>query len=57
MEAPERPGLNFERLPGWDSTYGIRVTRGYHILLKREAGEAGEFFTAVDIGTHKIYRR
>jgi len=25
--------------------------------LKREADEAGEFFAAVDIGTHQIYRR
>ncbi len=45
MEAPGRPGLNFERLPDWDNTYSIRVTRSYRILLKREAGE---FFTAVD---------
>jgi mRNA-degrading endonuclease RelE of RelBE toxin-antitoxin system len=57
MEAPDRPGLNFERLPGWDDTYSIRVTRGYRILLKREADEVGEFFTAVDIGTHQVYRR
>ena len=57
MEAPDRPGLNFERLPGWDNTYSIRVTRSYRILLKREADEAGEFFAAVDIGTHQIYRR
>jgi plasmid maintenance system killer protein len=57
MEAPDRPGLNFERLPGWDDTYSIRVTRSYRILLKREIDEAGEFFLAVDIGTHQIYRR
>lgn len=57
MEAPDRPGLNFERLPGWGNTYSIRVTRGYRILLTREADEAGEFFAAVDIGTHQIYRR
>jgi len=57
MEAPDRPGLNFERLPGWDDTYSIRVTRSYRILLKREADDAGEFFLAVDIGTHQIYRR
>jgi mRNA-degrading endonuclease RelE of RelBE toxin-antitoxin system len=57
MEAPDRPGLNFERLPGWDNAYSIRVTRSYRILLKREADEAGELFAAVDIGTHRIYRR
>ncbi len=57
METPDRPGLNFERLPGWDDTYSIRVTRSYRILLKREADEAGELFAAVDIGTHQIYRR
>jgi mRNA-degrading endonuclease RelE of RelBE toxin-antitoxin system len=57
MEAPDRPGLNFERLPGWDDTYSIRVTRGYRILLKREADEVDEFFTAVDIGSHQVYRR
>jgi hypothetical protein len=56
MEAPDRPGLNFERLPGWDDTYSIRVTRSY-ILLKRETDAAGELFAAVDIGTHQIYRR
>ncbi len=57
METPDRPGLNFERLPGWDSTYSIRINRSYRILLKREADAAGEFFAAVDIGTHEIYRR
>jgi plasmid maintenance system killer protein len=57
MEAPDRPSLNFERLSGWDNAYSIRVTRNYRILLTRETDETGEFFVAVDIGTHQIYRR
>jgi plasmid maintenance system killer protein len=57
MEGPDRPGLNFERLAGWDDIYSMRVTRNYRILLKRETDEAGEFFIAVDIGTHQVYRR
>jgi plasmid maintenance system killer protein len=54
---PNHPGLNFERLSGWDDTYSIRVNRQYRILLVRETDEAGEIFAAVDIGTHQIYRR
>ncbi len=57
METPDRPGLNFERLPGWEDTYSIRVNRSYRILLRREADGLGELFAAVDIGTHQIYRR
>lgn len=57
MEGPDRPGLNFERLAGWDDTYSMRVTRSCRILLKRETDAAGEFFTAVDIGIHQTYRR
>jgi plasmid maintenance system killer protein len=57
VEQPEHPGLNFERLAGWQDTYSIRVNRQYRILLVREVDEAGELFAAVDIGTHQVYRR
>jgi plasmid maintenance system killer protein len=57
QDNPEHPGLNFERLSGWEGTYSIRVNRQYRILLVRETDEAGEIFAAVDIGTHQIYRR
>lgn len=57
MDNPDRPGLNFEKLAGWDNTYSIRVSKAYRIMLRREADEAGEFFAAVDIGTHHVYRR
>jgi plasmid maintenance system killer protein len=54
MIEPGQPGLHFERLAGWDSMYSIRVTRGYRILLMREADGV---FAAVDIGSHEVYRR
>jgi plasmid maintenance system killer protein len=54
---PNHPGLNFERLSGWEDTYSIRVNRQYRILLVRQTDEVGEIFAAVDIGTHQIYRR
>ena len=57
MDNPDRPGLNFEKLAGWDNTYSIRVSKAYRILLRREADDAGEFFAAADIGTHQVYRR
>ena len=57
MTHPQQPGLNFERLAGWEDTYSIRVNRQYRILLIREADEAGELFAIADIGTHQIYRR
>ncbi len=57
LENPQRPGLNFERLSGWDDTYSIRVTREYRILLMRESDEEGEVLAAIDIGTHRVYRR
>ncbi len=57
QENPTHPGLNFERLSGWDDTYSIRVTRHYRILLIRKTDEKGELFAAVDIGTHRVYRR
>lgn len=57
VENPRHPGLNLERLMGWEDTYSIRVNRQYRILLVRESDEAGELFAAVDIGTHQIYRR
>jgi plasmid maintenance system killer protein len=57
MTNPQHPGLNFERLAGWEDTYSVRVNRQYRILLIREVDEAGELFAIVDIGTHQIYRR
>lgn len=57
MDNPNHPGLNFERLSGWEDTYSIRVNRQYRILLVRETDVAGEIFAVVDIGTHQIYRR
>jgi mRNA-degrading endonuclease RelE of RelBE toxin-antitoxin system len=57
IDDPGRPGLNFERLSGWDNAYSIRVTAEYRILLIRENDDAGPLFAAVDIGTHRIYRR
>jgi len=57
MDDPGRPGLNFERLQGWTDHYSIRATRAYRILLRREVDEHGEVFAAVDMGTHRVYRR
>ena len=57
VEDPNRPGLNFERLQGWADHYSIRVTRADRILLRREMDEDGEVFVAVDVGTHRVYRR
>jgi plasmid maintenance system killer protein len=57
VDDPDHPGLNFERLSGWQDTYSIRVNRQYRILLVRETDDDGEIFAAVDIGTHQIYRR
>lgn len=57
QDNPRHPGLNFEKLSEFDDTYSIRVDRQYRILLIRETDEEGELFSAVDIGTHRVYRR
>jgi len=57
IDNPQHPGLNFERLAGFEDTYSIRANRQYRILLARETDDAGEIFAAVDIGTHQVYRR
>jgi plasmid maintenance system killer protein len=57
MEDPSRPGLRFEKLQGWDDLYSIRINRSYRILLRQETDKDGEVFAAVDVGTHRLYRR
>jgi mRNA-degrading endonuclease RelE of RelBE toxin-antitoxin system len=57
QDNPRYPGLNFEKLSGFDDTYSIRVTKQYRVLLIRQIDEAGELFSVVDIGTHQVYRR
>jgi mRNA-degrading endonuclease RelE of RelBE toxin-antitoxin system len=57
VENPQYPGLNLERIVGWENAYSIRVNRQYRILLLREVDETGDLYAVVDIGTHQIYRQ
>jgi hypothetical protein len=55
IEAPLRPGLNFEKLRNLSQDYwSIRSGKGDRILLKRISDDE---FEAIDVGTHDIYDR
>ena len=55
---PYHPGLNFEKLRGWDDLYSIRISRGFRILLRRVAvAGGGEYYAAFRMGPHDIYDR
>ena len=55
---PAHPGLNFEKLRGWDDLYSIRISRGFRILLRRVSPPAGgDYYVAVRMGPHDIYDR
>ena len=53
---PHHPSLNFEPI-GAHGYFSIRATRGYRVMLRREADAGGELFAVVDAGKHDIYRR
>lgn len=42
INAPQRRGLNMEKLRGFDDLYTVRVDRGMRILLRQELDEDGE---------------
>ena len=55
IEAPLRPGLNFEKLRNLSQDYwSIRSGKGDRILLKRISDDE---FEAIDVGTQDIYDR
>ena len=37
--------------------YSICVSIDYRILLVRASDDVGELFAAIDVGTHRVYRR
>jgi len=49
------PGLNFEKLQGFDRLYSIRVNRNYRIILLRT--DAPDSYEVWDVGPHDIYRQ
>jgi hypothetical protein len=57
IKDPSLPGLNLEKLPGFDNKWSIRVTQGDRILLSRDQDDRGEIWTLHDLGPHDIYRR
>ena len=55
---PRHPSLHFEKLSGHEDRHTIRLDQSYRVLPRREEDEEGEFFLAVDVGTHdRIYKR
>jgi mRNA-degrading endonuclease RelE of RelBE toxin-antitoxin system len=48
-------GLNLEKIEG--TTWSIRVTRNFRILLERHTDDLGEYFIATHLDTHDIYKR
>ena len=57
MAAPQRRGLNLEKLRGFDDLYTVRVDRGMRILLRQELDENGELYALLSVGPHDaVYR-
>jgi plasmid maintenance system killer protein len=51
---PTTPGLNFEKLRGYERLYSIRMNRNYRIILLRT--EVSDTYEIWDVGPHDIYR-
>ena len=54
---PGLPGLELEKLGGFQNLWSIRVSQGDRILLSKGVDEEGELWTLEDIGPHDVYRR
>lgn len=54
MREPTHPGLNLEPIINRSGYYSIRINRQWRMLLRKEAEN---HFTAIEVGTHAIYRK
>jgi hypothetical protein len=49
--------LNFEAVRGHHDIFSIRASRSIRIMLRRDHDAEGPIYTAVNVGTHRVYRR
>ena len=51
------PGLSFEAVRGHQDMFSIRASRAVRIMLRRDRDAEGTVYTAVNVGSHRVYRR
>lgn len=57
IENPGLPGLHFEPIHGEPGLFTIRAGRAIRVVLRRDEDSSGVVYTAVNAGTHTVYRR
>lgn len=52
VQAPNSPGLNFEKFQNMPGYFTIRVNRNFRILLKEESDSEGVYYVVADLADH-----